>query len=109
VEQGHDFSGGWNFGPAGESARTVGEVVTEFSQAMGKIKHQIDTDDHPHEAAWLKLDCSKANQLLRWTPRLNFKQAISMTGQWYTAWQQRLDLRKVTLDQIQCYETIKDQ
>lgn len=105
VEEGQVFSGGWNFGPAGESARTVGEVVETFARCWGHgAKHTIDNGEHPHEATWLKLDCEKANTVLGWQPRTDFAEAMELTSVWYKAWANGDDLRTVTLDQIHSFE-----
>ncbi|MDD4456260.1 MAG: CDP-glucose 4,6-dehydratase [Syntrophotalea acetylenica] len=105
VEEGREFEGGWNFGPADESARTVGEVVTTFSTVWGDgAKHVLDSSEHPHEATWLKLDCTKANSVLGWVPRTDFSKAIEMTASWYKAWAKGIDSRAVTMEQIAEFE-----
>lgn len=105
VENGQEYSGGWNFGPMDESARTVGEVVSLFSDLWGEgADHRLDESDHPHEAKWLKLDCTKANTVLGWAPRMNFSDAIAMTADWYKAWVDGADMEQYTLGQITDYE-----
>jgi CDP-glucose 4,6-dehydratase len=55
----------------------------------------------PHEAGLLKLDISKAEQVLDWMPRLNSRQAIEWTMNWYRKPAgQKLDY---TLEQIKNY------
>jgi len=36
----------------------------------------------PHEANFLKLDCSKIKQTFRWMPRMGVKDAIAWTVEW---------------------------
>ena len=45
---------------------------------MEKIEGQ------PHEAGLLKLDISKAISELKWQPKMNAQQAVSMTMDWYS-------------------------
>jgi CDP-glucose 4,6-dehydratase len=48
------------------------------------FEYEIDTEsDNPYEANLLKLDCSKANTLLRWKPIWDFERAIDVTMRWY--------------------------
>ena len=52
------------------------------------------------EAAYLKLDCSKAMQRLNWRPILSLERALALTLEWYKAQQRGSDMRQVSLDQI---------
>ena len=38
---------------------------------------------HPHEAAYLYLDSSRAHQMLRWSPRWSLATAAEKTALWY--------------------------
>ena len=104
-EQDRQFSGSWNFGPPDNDARTVGEVVKKFAALWGQgAAYEIDDGEHPHEAGYLKLDCSKAARELGWTPTTGFGEALTWTSEWYKAWAAgSSDLRKLTLDQIERY------
>jgi CDP-glucose 4,6-dehydratase len=105
VENGHAFEGGWNFGPADESTRTVGEVVTKFSEKWGDgARYELDEGNHPHEATLLKLDCSKASLRLGWRPKTGFAQALDWTCAWYKGWAQGRDCAELTLAQIEAFE-----
>ena len=39
-------------------------------------RYEIDDGDHPHEAHYLKLDCSKARTGLGWQPRWGLEKAL---------------------------------
>jgi len=107
VQEQQAFSGGWNFGPSDESARSVGEVVERFAQLWGdNARHKLDKDNHPHEATWLKLDCSKSNRLLEWKPKTNFSQALDLTMQWYKGWNGGHDTKALTFEQIAYFEAL---
>jgi CDP-glucose 4,6-dehydratase len=81
--QGSKFNGAWNFGPEGEDMLTVREIVELTISLWGKGTYRVDNADHPHEAALLRLDCSKAHQRLRWRPVYNIYAAMEQTIGWY--------------------------
>jgi len=59
--------------------------------------------DQPHEAAYLKLDCSKSKSMLEWKPRWNLNKAIEATVEWVKAWRNNTDMRKFSESQIESY------
>ncbi|MHC1738587.1 MAG: CDP-glucose 4,6-dehydratase [Ignavibacteriaceae bacterium] len=78
------FASGWNFGPRSEDVISVENVVKLVKNHWDELEFKIDNVEDPlHEAGYLKLDCSKANQLLNWYPVWENKQAISYTTEWY--------------------------
>ena len=88
-ESGADYAEGWNFGPLAldEDARPVGWIVERMCELWGKgTRYDIDKGEHPHEAHYLKLDCSKARIRLDWQPRLTLAQAIDSILAWITVY-----------------------
>ena len=83
--QGHAFEGAWNFGPAASGNLTVGEVVEAVLAEWGEGSWTGPAagTHNPHEARFLKLDCSKAADLLDWRPVWDAPRALQMTTQWY--------------------------
>lgn len=74
----------WNFGPDNDGTKTVVELLAEMKNHWTKLSYQIETNSNqPHEARLLKLDCSKAHQLLGWQPVWSFAQCIQHTTEWY--------------------------
>jgi len=74
------FEGAYNFGPDDESCITTGNLADLFCFAWGQeAKWRIQENNGPHEANFLKLDCSKAKSVLKWEPRWNIKTAIEKT------------------------------
>lgn len=72
--------GAWNFGPDDESAVSAGDLASLFCQAWGGIAWTASEDGAgPHEAHFLKLDCSKAKALLGWKPRWTLRTAVQKT------------------------------
>jgi len=104
-QQGAQFDGGWNFGPRDEDARPVQEVIELLIEHWGApASWKQDESEQPHEAHSLKLDISKARQLLQWSPRWNLDQAISNIAQWQSAYQKNANMKEVSLRQIQSYQ-----
>lgn len=79
-----EFADAWNFGPNEEGHINVETVVKSIKERWDRFEYEIDTEsDNPREANLLKLDCSKANTLLRWKPIWDFEKAIDVTVRWY--------------------------
>ncbi len=95
---------GWNFGPAETDARPVGWIVNWMTERWGGDAHYRIERGGPHEATYLKLDCSKAQARLGWRPRLRLDEALDWVIDWYRAQAGGADMRAVTLDQIAAYE-----
>lgn len=78
------FAGGWNFGPRACDMAPVSQVVDLLAQQWGRAQSFVQQPgEHPHEAAMLTLDSSKAESLLDWRPRLTLEQATEWTADWY--------------------------
>jgi CDP-glucose 4,6-dehydratase len=75
--------GAWNFGPALEDTLSVAEVVAALEHEWPELHVQADRGPHPHEAAHLALDSSKAQSRLGWTPVWNSRRALTQTAAWY--------------------------
>jgi CDP-glucose 4,6-dehydratase len=61
----------------------------------------LDGGDHPHEAHYLKLDCSKVKTRLDWHPGLHLDETLAATIEWHRAFHDSKAMRTFTLDQIQ--------
>lgn len=93
---------GWNFGPPPASAVAVRRVVDGLAQRWGgSAQWKQEGGEHPHEAAFLKLDCTKAHARLGWQPIFDFDEALDLTVEWYKASAAGRDVRAVTLEQIE--------
>jgi CDP-glucose 4,6-dehydratase len=102
------FGEGWNFGPADGDAQPVSWVVDRFARNWGQgVTWQADPGPHPHEANFLKLDCSKARNLLEWRPRLSLEQALLWVTDWYREFSSGTDAAQLCLSQIAQFEGIK--
>ena len=102
---GPEFAQGWNFGPADEDARPVSWVVEHLTNLWGEnARWESDSAPHPHEATYLKLDCSKARSLLGWSPKLRLASALEWIVEWYQGYKQNQNMRHLTEAQIARYE-----
>lgn len=105
VEQGPAFAEAWNFGPMPHDEQTVGWIVQNLAQLWGDgANWAVDQGPHPHEANHLRLDISKAQSQLGWTPALGLQQALEKVVRWYKDRAGGRDVRELTLGQIQTYQ-----
>jgi CDP-glucose 4,6-dehydratase len=88
VTSGQEFASGWNFGPREEDGASVGELADRVRQAWGNlaVRHELQANT-PHEASVLRLDSTKAGQLLGWRPALSLSRAIELTVEGYRRFQ----------------------
>lgn len=101
---GSEFAESWNFGPNDNDAKSVEWIVTKFCQKwQGSAGYYIDKGKHPHEANYLKLDCSKAKCRLNWYPKWNLEKTIDSIIEWIIAYQTGANLREICLKQIAEY------
>lgn len=104
VEDGAAYAEGWNFGPEESDAREVGWLAKRVSELWGEgARCEGDRGVHPHEATFLKLDCSKASARLGWRPRWKLDRALEETVAWYRAFYRGIDVRALSVDQIEAY------
>jgi CDP-glucose 4,6-dehydratase len=95
----------FNFGPAHEANRTVGELVEEVLKYWpGRRKNKFDANA-VHEARLLQLATDKASALLGWSPVWNFPTAVEFTIQWYRRVEKKSPaaISKLTSTQIRDY------
>lgn len=103
-ENGAVYGEGWNFGPNDEDAKPVLWITDHIIKTWGKgASWVLDGGDHPHEAHYLKLDCSKAKARLGWFPKWQLKDALRAIIDWHRAYCDGKDMRDFTLGQIQEY------
>ena len=106
-EAGAVYGEGWNFGPNDEDAKPVSWVVEHLTKKWGEGASWVQDDgDHPHEAHYLKLDCSKAKARLDWRPRWHLDDTLSAIVDWHHAHRSGKDMRDVTLRQISAYNSL---
>lgn len=85
----------YNIGPDEEDCVTTGELVDLFCAAWGEPATwtNLSEPDAPHEAGYLKLDCSLLKSTFHWKPTWHIAQAVEQTCRWSKVWLGRGDLR----------------
>ena len=107
-ENGADFAEGWNFGPVDSDAKPVSHIVEKMVSIWGQnAEWVIDGTDHPHEAHYLKLDCSKAKMRIGWSSRWHLDETLEKIVNWHKAWLSDQDMREYTLNEIKDYMASK--
>jgi CDP-glucose 4,6-dehydratase len=102
--EGSVYSGGWNFGPEDNDARNVEHIIRTICKLWGEdVSFYIDKNPQPHEANYLKLDCSKAKAELNWIPRWNIETTLKFIVEWNKSFLNGENIRKITEQQIEEY------
>ncbi|MCI8663547.1 MAG: CDP-glucose 4,6-dehydratase [Hungatella sp.] len=95
------YAGYYNVGPDDRDCITTGDLADLFCRSWGDGIRWIDQyDGGPHEASFLKLDCSKIKKVFHWQPRLNVRQAVEWTVEWSRAYLKGEEMLGVTDRQI---------
>lgn len=98
------LAGIYNIGPNESDCVTTGNIVSLFCDTWKENARWKAADySGPHEANFLKLDCSKAKSLLRWHPIWSVSNAIEKTITWSKAYYSNKDIEEVTNEQINEY------
>ena len=88
------FAGCYNVGPDVADCVTTRELVTLFCEKWGDGQTWINTAEAnaPHEATFLRLDCTKLKTVFGWSPRWNVETAIEKVIQWTKVYLQQGDI-----------------
>lgn len=99
----------YNVGPDDQDCFQTGALVDLFVKHWGEGLKWIDKyDGGPHEANFLKLDCSKLKITFGWKPCWNIGTAIEKVVEWSKAWIAGEDVRTVMDSQIRRYSNEMD-
>ena len=106
---GDKYAEAWNFGPKEEDAKPVQWIVKKITELWGEgAKWVIDKGEHPHEASYLKLDCSKAHTKLKWWPKWPLETALGKIIEWHKEELKGADMKLYTLNQIENYMQVQE-
>jgi CDP-glucose 4,6-dehydratase len=98
------FAEAWNFGPDYNDAHNVEWITKTICSLWGEgASFEIDSNPHPHEAGYLKLNCSKAKSELGWAPQWDIEITLKSIIEWNKAFLNNDDMREVSLSQIKRY------
>lgn len=95
-----NLAGWYNVGPDECDCLTTGELTELFCQLWCGIKWHDVSVESPHEARFLKLDCSKLKEAMEWQPRWHIDVAMQKTIEWAKAWQAGDDIASLMEKQI---------
>ena len=100
-----ETAGNYNVGPDETDCYTTGELVTLFCDSWNlatgeRAAWKDGYDGGPHEASFLKLDCSKLKKTFGWKPVWTVEQAIEMIVEWTLAYRDGQDICRVMTEQI---------
>lgn len=101
------FGEAWNFGPNDEDPKPVAWIAKKISSQFGAslALQKKSKMEKLHEASTLRLDSTKAKQVLGWRSKWGLENAVEKTVTWYKAYMDGQDMRKVCDQQIKEYLT----
>lgn len=98
------YAGYYNVGPDDVDCFQTGALVDLFVSKWGEgVKWINRYDGGPHEANFLKLDCSKLKAIFGWKPHWNLDTAIEMVVEWSKCWVFGDDVRACMDKQIAAF------
>lgn len=103
--QDNEFQDYYNVGPDESDCVTTGDLVEMFVNCWGegaswKIREDINA---PHEANFLKLDCSKIKSRIGWKPKWHIEEAIDMVCKFSKAWMNGYNIAKEMDEEISAF------
>jgi len=82
-----NFAGYYNVGPDDRDCFQTGALVDLFTEKWGNGLTWVNQyDGGPHEANFLKLDCSKLKTVFGWSPRWDLETAVGKVVEWSRCW-----------------------
>ncbi len=89
------YAGHYNVGPDPEDVRSAGELADIFCREWGEgLETVVKSDGGPHEAAFLRLDCTKLKSRFGWKSTWNVEEAVRKTVAWSRVYVKNGDVRK---------------
>lgn len=100
-----ELAGWYNVGPDDKDCVATGQLVDMFCNAWGPgaVWENQEQENGPHEANFLKLDCTKLKTIFGWSPRWHVREAVNKTVEWTKSWRQGGDVTAVMDRQIKEY------
>ena len=99
------YAGYYNVGPDECDCVNTGMLADLFCESWGNGAAWVNKaeNDAPHEAGFLKLDCSKIRSVFGWRPRWHIEKCIEMTVRFSKVWMDKGDIRTEMERQIREY------
>ncbi|MFD1179400.1 CDP-glucose 4,6-dehydratase [Paenibacillus puldeungensis] len=96
-----EFSGCYNVGPDDRDCISTGKLVELFCEKWGDGVSWVSRPvEGPHEANFLKLDCSKLKSKFYWEPKWSVDIAVEKTIEWYKTYLVNGELSEIMDKQI---------
>ena len=89
-----------NFGPDEGDFKNVDEVIQNFSKYFRELKWLNSSENRFRETSILKLDSSKARNLLSWKNKYGLQKNIESTANWFSAYMQNQTMKKYSQEII---------
>jgi len=98
----------YNVGPDDEDCVNTRDLVDAFCLAWGNGAswESVKENGAPHEANFLKLDCSRIKGVFGWKPRWHILRAVEKTVEWSKAYLSGQDVNEIMKNQIEEYLSI---
>lgn len=104
-QEGNTFAEAWNFGPKDEDCQPVSWILDKMVAKWGKgASWVLDQNNNPHEAGYLKLDCSKAAMQLNWYPKWNLEYTLESIINWHQQYISGKNIQEQCLLEIAKYQ-----
>lgn len=94
------YSEGWNFGPNSNDVKPVKWILDKMISYWPNATWELDKNSNPHEAKFLKLNISKAKELLGWKPTLDLEITLGSIIRWHKFWLDGANMREVCITEI---------
>lgn len=103
--EGKSYAEAWNFGPKDEDCRPVSWILDKMvSNWPEQASWELDKNNNPHEAGYLKLDCSKAASKLNWQPKWNLDFTLGKIINWHQRFLNGSNIKDECLNEIAEYQ-----
>jgi CDP-glucose 4,6-dehydratase len=97
-----EYAEGWNFGPKEQDIKPVESILKKMILNLPGFSWELNPNTSPHEANILKLDISKAQSKLGWSPEWALNKSLDKIIDWHKAWIDKEDM------QLRCVTEIKE-
>ena len=103
-ENGPKFADAWNFGPDDSDAKNVEWIINRICEIWGTgANYEVNSSPKPHEANFLKLDCSKSKAELGWYPKWDINESLTRIVEWTKDYNAGKNVKELCVNQIVNY------
>lgn len=99
------YAGYYNVGPDEKDCVTTGQLADLFCRLWGEGAAWVNQcEDGPHEANFLKLDCSRIKKVFGWRPVWGVEEALSRVVEWSKRYAAGMDIEACMEEQIEAFQ-----